>query len=330
LRAWLAVFEKMPHTDLGRQALADASVPPYDASLAFMKALSPHIQISTRYEHELEPMVTSLLQMAADQLCFWLRDGALYEPTLPLGSLLSGVDISADLPLSLLKPTLPAICIVPPWQQRHHCADKHAISVYSHVAPPNQAPAQRSLTIKAYEVLPALGLAVDELTLPVKDENAPLSEALGKALRATMDRPRPAGLEGADWAKLEQDWQKILDYVVKVLLYAQIEGTQIHHQTPYTEAPKEFPGLGRKKLEARIAEIDKLYDRYLIGPMTALDWAGEHADQLGAGGQLSPHWRRGHLRLQVHGPAQSMRKVMFIKPTLVRSDRLADASASVN
>jgi hypothetical protein len=42
----------------------------------------------------------------------------------------------------------------------------------------------------------------------------------------------------------------------------------------------------------------------------------------GAAGEVSPHWRRGHFRMQTHGPQLSLRKVIFITPTVVRTDRL--------
>lgn len=50
------------------------------------------------------------------------------------------------------------------------------------------------------------------------------------------------------------------------------------------------------------------------------------------GGSVTPHWRRGHWRMQVHGPKNSLRKRVLIKPVLVRADLfvgdLADTSAA--
>ncbi len=139
-----------------------------------------------------------------------------------------------------------------------------------------------------------------------------------------MDQYSVQAFEGEDMGEWEDRWRKITEYAVKVLLYLQVQDAQVRWHTPHRDAPKVFPGLGRKKREAKLAEAERLYDRYVVGPVTLSDWAGEHVSELGAGGQLSPHWRRGHFRQQVHGPAHSLRKVMFIKPTLVRSDRLAE------
>jgi hypothetical protein len=44
------------------------------------------------------------------------------------------------------------------------------------------------------------------------------------------------------------------------------------------------------------------------------------------GKHVRPHWRRGHYRMQPHGPAMSLRKLLYIKPVLVHSDQVADVS----
>jgi len=37
--------------------------------------------------------------------------------------------------------------------------------------------------------------------------------------------------------------------------------------------------------------------------------------------EMSPHWRRGHWTIQAHGPRHSLRKIIWIKPMIVRADR---------
>lgn len=50
------------------------------------------------------------------------------------------------------------------------------------------------------------------------------------------------------------------------------------------------------------------------------------------GREMPAHWRRGHWRNQAHGPARTLRKMLFVPPVLVRSDRavgdLSDGSAT--
>jgi hypothetical protein len=84
--------------------------------------------------------------------------------------------------------------------------------------------------------------------------------------------------------------------------------------------------LGRRKREAQIQQVEQLYDRYIVGPESLAEMLGDRLDVGGAGGhELLAHWRRGHFRLQPHGPRSWLRKVLFIPPTVVRADRLGMA-----
>jgi hypothetical protein len=323
LRAWLAVFDALPDTGDARRALADPATSPESARGRLIVGLEAHIRISARDQEVTVPLVRTLLTLSSDLLAFWLRSGALYEPTLPLGGLLGGIDMSQELPMQLLQPPTRALCIVPPWQQQHQCANASAILLFTHDAASVQAPATTAFTFLVIRPS-ADGLMADQLTLPVKDENATLAATLARAAQATRQDPTSVELAGEDVDSLVAEWKVVLDYTVKVLLYLNLENAAVRAYQPHTVAPKEWPGLGRRKREAHLAEIEQLYDRYIIGPTSVAEWAGEHAGEVGAHGQLSAHWRRGHFRLQVHGPHSALRKVMFIMPTIVRADRLAE------
>lgn len=74
--------------------------------------------------------------------------------------------------------------------------------------------------------------------------------------------------------------------------------------------------MGSRKAAKLRRQTERLYDRVVLGPDTL------PAHLHGVSGEMSPHWRRGHFRMQAHGPRLSLRKVMFISPTIVRADRL--------
>jgi hypothetical protein len=48
------------------------------------------------------------------------------------------------------------------------------------------------------------------------------------------------------------------------------------------------------------------------------------SDSATTGRTVSPHWRRGHWRMQAHGPAMTLRKRILIRPVLIHKDQLTE------
>ncbi len=105
---------------------------------------------------------------------------------------------------------------------------------------------------------------------------------------------------------------------VKVFLYLRAAQAQQVNENLYSRTLAHLQRVGQKKAAKVHRQLEKLYDRIVLGPQTmAVHKHGEH-------GEMSPHWRRGHFRMQPHGPQNQLRKVLFIAPTLVRGDKLAE------
>ena len=117
-------------------------------------------------------------------------------------------------------------------------------------------------------------------------------------------------------------WQYVRDYLVKILLYLSLDHVPIAQDQAYSSAPRELAGLGKRRRQERLTEIGRLYDRYIVGPAVLEEHDVERGGATGAGGEVRPHWRRGHFRMQAHGPGFSQRKLIFVMPMLVRADRL--------
>ena len=108
-----------------------------------------------------------------------------------------------------------------------------------------------------------------------------------------------------------------------MLLYLKARDAHVVHDRSYSDAPRNFSGLGKRRRTQRLAEIEMLYDRHLVGP-AILDIQPAAAVPAGDGSQreVRGHWRRPHFKMQPHGPNSSLRKLAFIGPTIVRPDRL--------
>ncbi|WP_231663477.1 hypothetical protein [Ralstonia solanacearum] len=126
----------------------------------------------------------------------------------------------------------------------------------------------------------------------------------------------------SDMQHARQYWDQVLDYAIKMLLYLTVRDAQVVHDRAYTDAPRTFSGLGKRKRAERLAEIELLCDRHFVGPAilymelpSGLPSDGAHRDVCG-------HWQRPHFKMQPHGPNSSLRKLAFIGPTIVWPDRL--------
>jgi hypothetical protein len=59
---------------------------------------------------------------------------------------------------------------------------------------------------------------------------------------------------------------------------------------PYSNAPRNFSGLGKRRKSERVREIEQLYYRYIVGPeiLPSLHERGAVHDGTGEGGEVSP------------------------------------------
>jgi hypothetical protein len=250
---------------------------------------------------------------------FWERGGALYEPTPALDRLLDATDIAENIPMRLVQPPLPAMCILPDAATRSRLGGVEAVGVFTH-ADQTSANAGRCITFVVLSRMPEPqpGTRIEVMTFSSETDDRPIGESVELALR----NPPLFGDANQPEEHLPR-WRATLNYVVKMTLYLSLDTKQVVHERPYTTAPRTFPGLGKRKREERLALVETLYDRYVVGPtLLSADLAsGSDGDSQHG---VSAHWRRGHFRLQPHGPHNSLRKLMFIAPTLVHANQFLD------
>ncbi|MET3497411.1 hypothetical protein [Variovorax boronicumulans] len=325
LRAWNSVFEALP----ALRSIRDMASNPDEPAGNVLKTLSVLMEslclrdaTDEKTGREATNYALSRLGHASVALSFWLRGGSLYEPTPALGSLLGGADFSLDLPVSLLRPPKNTMCILVPVEHRRRCADVESILVFtSHPKCTETGRTQRAIALHATRANGAGVIQEFHLRLDIDDETRTVHDLLTELIKCCQR-------DGDDrYASMQALWSTVLDYTVKTLLYLSLDDATISQDRAYSNAPTTFPGLGRRKRELRQAQTEQLYDRYIVGPARAADWAGAQAGELSLDGQVSPHWRRGHFRQQMYGLRGKQRKLIFIKPTLIRAD-LFDAAQS--
>ncbi len=252
------------------------------------------------------------------------RGGIILRATDALEMLLAHTDVDAEMPISLFQPPHPALYVHfgPTWRSRVHGVLGPVLALAD--AKPEQVVAHGCYLLQSRKYCPSCGqtnraiglyVVVEFLDQPgiyvlgggadetLHDEDAPLTDILVRKL------------DGSDEIKLFGELPSVLvDLLAKLFLFMQSDAARCVRHDDLAAMTLRLANVGSKKAAKLQRRGERLYDWLEIGP-PALPSVFGH-------GELPPHWRRGHLRRQTHGPQHSLRKVIFIAPTVIRADKL--------
>ncbi|WP_429206788.1 hypothetical protein [Massilia sp. UYP11] len=109
-----------------------------------------------------------------------------------------------------------------------------------------------------------------------------------------------------------------VSYVVRVFLYMALKQARVTEHRDHGEALRRAAGLGERKRAKLLQRSASLYDGITVGPESLPSSASACA----SGGGVTPHWRRGHFRMQPCGAGNQQRKLIFVAPVLVHAEHL--------
>lgn len=256
-------------------------------------------------------------------LCWQMFDaseGVLFEPTPPLHHLLDDAFIADDVPVGTIELPAETMCIIPDPSWWGHRGGLDVIMLFRR-GPGSHAGYATSDVINVLfwtDVRAEDWLETGSIAIPLDDPQKTIRQFLDDI---GTDMTQQQQVDADTITATVQHWRRVLDYAIKMLLYLATGEAQVVQDRAYTNAPRHFPGLGKRKRTERLAQIEMLYDRHVIGP-AVLDAAPVSSSSDGTHREVRGHWRRPHFKMQPHGPQRSLRKLVFIGPTLVRADRL--------
>ncbi|QBG89130.1 hypothetical protein EYC54_17450 [Xanthomonas oryzae] len=259
---------------------------------AFEERLRSHPDVAVT-DHQLDK-VSNFIGI---NLAFSGRNGTIIESTPTLVEWLANTDMARELPARLLRPSFPAL-----YFHRLPISDPllaqkvEGVYLFEHQDPITSV---RTITFVLVEYGQTNLLPLDAISVSIIDEETPLIEWVSQ--------------------HVPPEWTAALEGVVKIMLYMGLRDARIQPRNEYSEASRNFPGLGKRKRNLRLQQVERLYDRITVGP----DRLPTPTSSLRGAHQVAPHWRRGHFRQQVHGPQNSERKLIFVAPVLVHAEQLA-------
>jgi len=249
---------------------------------------------------------------ATAALMYSHRPNVLLELTPALEQLMTGSDLGDDIPAAQLRPPAPACYIRFGTMMQQAVAlpvddgipANHIEGAYVFETVDN---GNRAISVVAiYAVDAHAPMGISSLDFVIKDEQEALLEVIHRQCSASAPSPPLLAQQTA-----------LAQLCTKVFLYWSLEQASRVTRTPYSEAMRQLHGKGARKAGKLRRQMEHLYDSVVLGPPALPDHLRKVV------GEMSPHWRRGHFRMQSCGPQMSQRKIIFIAPTVVRADRLS-------
>lgn len=146
-----------------------------------------------------------------------------------------------------------------------------------------------------------------------------LAAAHGKRLRRLPREQTAQGQKVQEMLEGLPVFREVLKLIMNCLCYLSSPSREVVARFPDSGITRAMTG-GSTPLERARARNRAVREGY-----TRIHFCGDSLNhEVGAvptGRELSAHWRRGHWRNQAVGPGRSERKLIWIRPTLVRKDR---------
>lgn len=159
----------------------------------------------------------------------------------------------------------------------------------------------------------AMDDATNSLFVSTANPEQPLREALAQARRTSAELTAEVGLLPANPEYFESEFEA-LKLLAKVLMYLNLPEARrtLHKDLSLAKASAQAKKNPSKR-EKALRELKRLTDYVLVSAPPLVTEPGVS----GSGAGVKPHWRRGHYRMQAHGPHHSLRKLIFLQPVLV-------------
>lgn len=255
-------------------------------------------------------------------LKYHLNKGTVIEATPALETLLTNSDVDLDLPMSMVAPPYPAQYLsfgAPAMQYLKvpdsQVPDRFYDGVFCFFTPPSPrcAHGPTCWTLELVFISKRQDRYSGHVVLLGETDRG--ATTVGEWLDKVLD---PVADQSFD--DYLRPMHAAVSYVVKVFLYMALKQARAIEHRDYDDALRRAAGLGERKRAKLVQRTASPYNGILVGP----EFAPSAPVSQRAGGGVTPHWRRGHFRMQPCGPGKQERKLIFLAPVLIHADQLQD------
>lgn len=248
-----------------------------------------------------------------------------------LCSMLLATELDDDLPLSVLKPPYPRFFVEfgtrrdLPLHVFNEISGEHVLEGAYIETGMRSADGQQGLYVMLTGSPLGKRNALDDAThaiyMPLGDGMS-LKEAVEYSFREGSRMASKTGLRPADEKTLEPALA-CLNFLAKVMLYITLPEARKELHAERSDWLRQHANLKSPAKKTKAERRGRLLTDYiLVQPSTQSQDVARQLDSEGRSPKA--HWRRGHLREQAYGEKLSLRKMVFINPTLVNASKLGE------
>jgi hypothetical protein len=253
-------------------------------------------------------------------LKYELQKGTIIETTPALETLLLNSDMDLDLPMKMVAPPYSAQYLrFGPEAVRHlkvpdsDLPDRLFDGVFCFFTPPSSRPGDETAKWTLELIFIAQRQDCFSGQVALLGDTGRDDEALGDWLNRVLNTAKGRSID-----TFYKPMYAAVSYVVKVFLYMALRQARSIEHRQYDEAMRRIAGLGVKKRARLLQRVQSLYNGIQVGPA---DLPQESAARESSG-TVTPHWRRGHFRMQACGLGKLERKLIFVAPMLIHAAQL--------
>lgn len=270
-----------------------------------------------------EMLAEDLQRLAVEisvNLKYHLQKGTVIEATPALETLLTHSDVDLSLPMSMVAPPYRAQYLrfgetamrylkVPVAQDANHFFD----GVFCFLTPPAEpcAAGEPRWTLELIFASKRQDLYRGHVSLLGETDRG--STTVGEWLTRVLGPAKEHSEE-----EFHRPMHAAVSYVVRVFLYMALKQARVTEHRDHDVALRRAAGLGERKRAKLLQRSASLYDGIMVGPESL----PSSAPTCASGGSVTPHWRRGHFRMQPYGAGNQQRKLIFVAPVLVHAEQL--------